>query len=334
MRWRRLALALAGVLVVLAAGAYWYMIRCEGRWDGPRLETRMRDSLPALEADLRHDVAYLSDTIGPRNTAHPVALERAEAWVRGQWQAQGYRVGAQPLEVGGETTDNLEIEIPGRRLPSQIVLVSAQYDSWPNSPGANNNASGMAVLLELSRMLRDVPLDRTLRLVAFTLQEPPYQQMGSQAYAYRSRERGERIRVMLSMDAIGIYRNEPGSQKLPWPFSLLYPDRGNFLAFIGDLRTRGRVVDATRGFQKGTTFPVEAGAVPRWVEGASWSDHESFWHEGYPAIQITDTGAFRSATHTTSADTMGLIDFVALARVTLGMVGTIRELTSVEGYTP
>jgi Zn-dependent M28 family amino/carboxypeptidase len=334
VRWRRVALALAALLVALLGGAYWYMIRCEGRWSGPRLEARMRGQLPGLEAKLRSDAAFLADSIGPRNTAHPEALERAEAWVRGRWEAQGYRVEAQPLEVGGVWTDNLGVEIPGRRLPSQIVLVSAQYDSWPDSPGANNNASGMAVLLQLSRMLRDVPLDRTLRLVAFTLQEPPYEQMGSGAYAYRSRQRGERIRVMLSMDAIGIYKHEPGSQKLPYPFSLLYPDRGDFLAFIGDLSSRSRVVDATRGFEKGTAFPVEAGSVPRWVEGASWSDHESFWHEGYRAIQITDTGAFRSATHTTSADTLGLIDFTSLARVTLGMYGAVRELTSVEGYAP
>ena len=136
---------------------------------------------------------------------------------------------------------------------------------------------------------------------------------------------------MLCMDAIGVYKNEPGTQKLPYPFSLFYPDRGNFLAFIADLGTRPYVIETTRGFKRGSSFPIEAGSVPRWVKGASWSDHASFWKYGYPGIQITDTGAFRSSSHTTSDDTMEKIDFQALARITLGMYGAILELTGSNG---
>lgn len=163
---------------------------------------------------------------------------------------------------------NLEVEIPGHSLPSEIVISSAPYDTWPDPPGANNNAGGMAVLLQLSDMLKSHQPDRTLQLIAFTTQEPPYdntEAMGSLRYARRSRERGENIRVMLSMDAIGIYKDEPGTQKLPYLFSLLYPGRGNFLAFIGDLQTRPYFVEATRGFKKGSSFPIEPGSVPRWV---------------------------------------------------------------------
>ncbi len=141
----------------------------------------------------------------------------------------------------GKECSNLEIVFPGRLRPSEIVILSAQYDTWPDSPGANNNASGMAVLLKLSEMLKNYQPDRTLRLVAFTTQEPPYDNtewMGSLRYARLSRERGENIRVILSMDAIGIYKHEPHSQKLPFPFSLFYPNRGNFLGFIADLKTR------------------------------------------------------------------------------------------------
>jgi hypothetical protein len=314
--------------------AYWYSRGCEGRWDGAPLEASRQGELVTLQALLRADVSYLADTIGPRNPAHPVSLNRAAEWIRARWQSQGYTVRDQTFLVDGTECVNLEIEIPGRERASEIVLLSAQYDTWPDSPGANNNGSGMAVLLQLSELLRNHQPDRTLRLVAFTTQEPPYdnsESMGSLRYARRSRERGENIWVMLSMDAIGIYRHEPGSQNLPFPFSLFYPDRGDFLGFITDLASRARVVEATRGFRKGSAFPIEAGSVPRWVKGARWSDHNSFWRSGYRGIQITDTGAFRSASHTTPEDTIDKIDFVALARITLGMYGSLLELTSVQG---
>jgi hypothetical protein len=183
-------------------------------------------------------------------------------------------------------------------------------------------------------MLKDHKPDRTLRLVNFVTQEPPYdntESVGSLLYARRSRERGEKIRVMLSMDSIGIYTDAPGTQTLPFPFSLLYPDRGNFLAFIADLATRPYVVEATRGFKKGSSFPIEAGSVPGWVKGAAWSDHGSFWRFGYRGIQITDTGAFRAPSHTTKDDTMEKIDFGALARITVGMYASVLALTSVNG---
>jgi hypothetical protein len=327
-------LVFAASLVALLGVAYWYMVKCEGSWEGVPLEAGMKRELSEIENLLRADVSYLSETIGPRNPAHYASLTQAAEWISERWRSQGYEVRAQAFPVEGKECANLEIEIPGRRIPSEIVIVSAQYDTWPESPGANNNASGMAVLLKLSDMLKDYEPDRTLRLVAFVTQEPPYdntESMGSMRYARRSRERGEKIRVMLSMDAIGIYKQARGTQNIPFPFSLFYPDRGNFLAFIADLGTRPYVIEATRGFKKGSSFPIEAASVPKWVKGASWSDHGSFWRFGYPGIQVTDTGAFRASSHTTSDDTMEKIDFGALARITVGMYGSILELTTLEG---
>ena len=333
---RRKSSLLAGLaLVAVSLGmAHWYMLECEGSWDGPVLEDSIKERVAALEEHIRADVSYLADTIGPRNPPHHEALERTSRWIVERWRAQGYRVGEQRFLVEGKSCRNLEIEIPGRLRPDEIVLVTAQYDTWPDSPGANNNGSGTAVLLQLSDLLKDGDLDRTLRLVAFTTQEPPYSgtdAQGSRVYAQRSFDRGEDIRVMLSMDAIGIYRHEPGSQRLPFPFRLFYPDRGDFLGFIANLSSRRYVVEATRGFKKGSSFPIQAGSVPWWVKGASWSDHASFWRLGYAGIQITDTGAFRSpATHTTELDTVDHLDFVALARITVGMYTAILELTTVE----
>jgi Zn-dependent M28 family amino/carboxypeptidase len=331
---QKVLLLIVAAVAVFLGFSYWYMVKCEGSWEGVPLEAGMESELGAIENILRADVSFLSETLGPRNPAHYASLTAAAEWIGERWKSQGYEVKRQTFLVEGKECVNLEIEIPGKRLPSEIVIVGAQYDTWPNSPGANNNASGVAVLLKLSDMLKDQQPDRTLRLVAFTTQEPPYDNsefMGSLRYAQRCRERQENIRVMLCMDAIGIYKEDPGTQKLPFPFSLFYPNRGNFLAFITDLGSRPYLPEVTRGFKKGSSFPIEAGCAPRWVKGVMWSDHASFWKYGYRAIQITDTGAFRSASHTTSDDTMEKINFGALARVTVGMYGSILELTSIGG---
>lgn len=322
-----------GAIVVFFGVSYWYMVECEGDWDGIPLEAGMAKELERIEEILLADVCFLADSIGPRNPDHHGSLVMAEKWVTERWEAQGYDVKRQEFLVKGKECANLEVEIPGRMNPSEIVIVSAQYDTWPDSPGANNNASGMVVLMMLSDLLRGYQPDRTIRLVAFTTQEPPYdntENMGSLRYAQRSKERGEDIHVILCMDAIGIYKQEPGTQNLPFPFSYIYTDRGDFLGFIGNLDSRPHVIETTRGFKKGSSFRIEAGSVPGWVKGAAWSDHSSFWKQGYPGIQITDTGAFRSASHTTSEDTKEKIDFAALSRITVGMYASVMEVASIE----
>src|SRR5512137_117772 len=324
-----LALGLAGALVF----GWWYLAKCEGHWEGEPLEAQRSAELADMERALQATVRHLSVEIGERNLrddARYEALQRAGEWIRARWEAQGYRVAEQTLVVEGRQVSNLEIEIPGRKAPSEIVVVSAQHDTLPGSPGANNNASGEAVLLQLSALLRGYAPDRTIRLVSFTTEEDPWfgtADMGSIHYARRSRERGEDIRAMMSLDSIGYFLHEPGSQRLPPPFSWIYPTRGDFLAFIGNLSSRSAVTVATRGFHEGSAFPIEAGLSPEWVEGATWSDHASFWKYGYPAIQVTDTGGFRSPFHTGPGDTPEKLDYRALARIALGMYGSILELS-------
>lgn len=331
--WLAFAFLLAGGGLV---GAIWYAVGCEGRWTGEPVEERRAADLSRMEEEIREDVRFLAVEIGERNLrddARHLALTRAGEWIRGRLAALGYRVTEQPLVVDGRKVSNLEIEIPGRKAPSEIVIVSAQHDTLPGSPGANNNASGEAVLLQLAALLRDAAPDRTIRLVSFTTEEDPWfgtPDMGSLHYARRSHERGEDIRAMMSLDSIGYYLHEPGSQRLPIPFSWIYPDRGDFLAFIGNFRSRGAVTAATRGFHKGSGFPVEAGLSPEWVDGATWSDHASFWTFGYPAIQVTDTGGFRSPFHTGPGDTPEKLDYGALARIAFGMYGSVLELSTLE----
>jgi hypothetical protein len=315
--------------------SYWYMIKCQGNWYGEPLEKQMKSDLTEIKKSLESDIDYIQ-RLGPRNSENDMnhkQLRQCEEWIRQRWESQGYVVKKHTFSFNGKVYSNLEIEIQGRIAPSEIIIVSAQYDSLPDSPGANNNGSGMAILFQLSRLLKKHTPDRTLRLLNFVNEEDPFfgtEMMGSYQYAKRAYQRQEDIKVMLSLDALGIYTDRPGSQNLPFPFSLFYPRRGNFLAFIGDFSSRKYMVETTRGFKKGSSFPIEAGVVPEWVEGAGWSDHLSFWKFGYPGIMVTDTGGFRSPSHTTKEDTMEKLNFEAMSRIVLGMYCAIVDLTRKE----
>ncbi|OGP89470.1 MAG: hypothetical protein A2157_13130 [Deltaproteobacteria bacterium RBG_16_47_11] len=307
------------------------MVKCRGEWEGESIEKQRPLELTEIRKGLERDIAYL-ENLGPRNSVNEETyrrLRQCEDWIRQRWQSQQYSVKSQTFWFEGRKHSNLEIEILGRVSPSEIIIVSAQYDTLPDSPGANNNASGVAILLALTELLKNYTSDRTLRLVNFVNEEDPFfdtEMMGSYQYAQRSRQLREDIKVMLSLDTVGIYTEKPSSQKLPFPFSLFYPRRGNFLAFIGDFSSRKHMVGATRGFKKGSSFPIEAGVIPKWVKGADWSDHSSFWKFGYPGIMVTDTGGFRSPYHTTKEDTMEKLDFESMSRIVLGIYCAMVDL--------
>jgi len=315
--------------------SYWYLIQCEGKWSGEPLEKKGEFNLSKIQEELESDLAFIQG-LGPRNSMSDknyTQLLKCEAWIEQRWKSQGYAVKKQTFSFDGREYSNLELEIRGRVSPSEIIIISAQYDTLPDSPGANNNGSGMAILFQLSHLLKMHTPDRTLRLLNFVNEEDPFfgtEKMGSFQYAKRCRQQEEDIHVMLSLDAMGIYKNEPGSQKLPFPFCIFYPDRGNFLAFIGNLRSRKYMLEVSRGFKKGSSFPIQVGVVPEWVKAADWSDHRSFWQFGYPGIMVTDTGGFRSPYHATKEDTMEKLNFEAMSRIVIGMYTCAVDLTSLQ----
>lgn len=338
MRSRRVkGVLLAWILIFIAflLFSYWYMMKCEGYWKGEPLEKRMKSELSEIKKGMESDIEYLQK-LGPRNSENDTnykQLRHCEEWIKQKWEAQGYVVKKHTYSVKGKEYSNLEIELQGRVAPSEIIIFSAQYDTLSDSPGANNNGSGMAILFQLSQLLKKHTPERTLRFLNFVNEEDPFfgtEMMGSFQYAKRSHQLRENIKVMLSMDALGIYMDKPDSQKLPFPFSMFYPNRGNFLAFIGNLRSRKYVIEATRGFKKGSSFQIQAGVGPEWAKGAGWSDHSSFWKFGYPGIMVTDTGEFRSAHHTTKEDTMEKLNFEAMARILIGMYTSALYLTSLQ----
>ena len=287
------------------------------------------DPVPPITADERliHDnlkrhVEMLAQQIGERNVWHAEALDAAALYIRNTLEDLGYEVRTQSFESGGLTVQNLEVELQGTTAPQEIIVLGAHYDSVFGTPGANDNASGVAALLEIARLLAGKSHARTLRLVAFANEEPPFfltEEMGSRVYAARSGQRGEQIKGMIALETIGYYTDQPGSQHYPFPYGLFYPDTGNFIGFVGNLSSRRLVRRALAAFRASTGFPSEGVAAPSWVMGIGWSDHWSFWQEGYPAIMITDTALFRYQHYHAATDTPEKLDYPGLARVTRGL---------------
>ena len=285
-----------------------------------------------LHDRLSHHVEELAGRIGERNVWRHDALEAAAAYLAAELGAAGYRVAEQPFMAEGRRVRNLEAEVRGVRLPEEIVIVGAHYDSVMGSPGANDNASGCAALVEIARFLSGRRPERTLRFVFFVNEEPPFFKtdlMGSVVYANRCRERNEKIVAMYSLETIGYYSNTPGSQHYPFPLGLFYPDTGNFIGVIGNLRSRNLVHQSLKAFRSTTEFPSEALVAPVPLTGVDWSDHWSFWQAGYPAVMVTDTALFRYVHYHTEQDLPHRVDYGLLARVTAGLARMVANAAGI-----
>ena len=284
------------------------------------------DEIRVFEQELQAYVHALAGEIGERNLFHYDRLVQAAEYIRLTLTDARYEVRGQTFEVEGKVCENIEAVLPGTDRPDEILVIGAHYDSVKGSPGANDNATGVAAMLALARVFAGTPFSRTVRFVAFANEEPPFSQtdhMGSLRYARRSKQLGESIVLMVSLETIGYYSDVPGSQRYPILLKLLYPSTGNFLAFVTNTEHAWWVRMALDLFRNNTAFPSEGAALPGWVTGVGWSDHWSFWKEGYPALMVTDTALFRYPAYHTAEDTPDKVDYDRLARVVAGMQGVI-----------
>ena len=283
-----------------------------------------------LRAELVAHVQKLGGEIGQRNLAHYPQLEMAARYIEHEFVQSGWKARRDGYDLQGKHCDNLEAELPGKS--PEIVLIGAHYDSVFGSPGANDNGSGVAALLALARRLAGSQNSRTLRLVAFVNEEPRYfqtSQMGSFVYAARCRERGDRIKAMISLETIGYYSNEPGSQVYPAPgLGFFYPRTGNFIGFVGNVASRVLLRDAIGEFRRHAQIRSEGGALPAMIPGVGWSDQWSFWEHGYPGIMVTDTAPFRYPHYHQASDTPDKLDYDSMTRVVAGMEKVVRRLAN------
>jgi Zn-dependent M28 family amino/carboxypeptidase len=232
-------------------------------------------------------------------------------------------------QVGDRRHANLEVALEGAALADEIVVIGAHYDTYDLTPGADDNASGVAAVLELARMMALGQPDRTVRFVFFGTEEPPYfntENMGSRAYATDAAAVGENLHVMISMETIGFFVDEPGSQHYPPPFSLFYPDRGDFIGIVGNPHSGRLTRRALQVFRETTPLPSEGATPSSLVPGAELSDHSSFWREGFRAMVITDTAPFRNPHYHRTTDTPETLDFERMARVVIGTREIVRDL--------
>lgn len=316
-------------LLLVAVMVWWLLTNMPGdsfRGELPPAD----DALTSLAVELRQDVAYLAEEIGERNIQNrPHELSAAADHIESEFAAAGYAVNSQEYEVDGCRCRNLEAEIRGSSLPEEIVIIGAHYDTVVGTPGANDNTSGVAAMLALARRFSGRTSDRTLRFVAFVNEEKPYAHtdtMGSRVYSRRCAERAEKVTAMLSLETIGYYDDTPGSQRYPRPFGLLYPSEGNFITFVGNIKSRRLVRQVVAAFRRNEKFPSEGAALPAAVYGVGFSDHWSFWQEGYPAVMVTDTAMFRYPHYHQPEDTIDKIDFDRLARVVRGLERVVTVL--------
>jgi hypothetical protein len=290
--------------------------------------------LPALAADEKVTAARLASHIRaiasrPHNVEHYEELEKAAHYIEGALKALGYEPAAQVYQVDGRAVRNLEVAIgpPGRGT----IVVGAHYDSYGDAPGANDNGTGTAAVLELARLLADLR-DKTetrIRLVLFVNEEPPYfktTDMGSHRYARMLAERREPVIGMIALETLGSFSDEPGSQKYPPPLDLLYPDKGNFIAFVATTGSRDLMQALIGSFRGHTNFPTVGGVAPGVIPGIDWSDHWSFEQFRYPAVMITDTALFRYSHYHKPSDTPDKVDVERLARITHGVERMVRDM--------
>ncbi|OGA96950.1 MAG: aminopeptidase [Betaproteobacteria bacterium RIFCSPLOWO2_12_FULL_66_14] len=314
--------ALAAAIAWLA----WYMVAMPGKSYAGGLQPLSEED-KALADRLRRHVRAIASR--EHNVWTAPALEMAAQYIERTLSEQGHAVAAQRFRYQSSEVRNIEVEIAGGASASEIIVVGAHYDSIAGATGANDNGSGVAAVLELARLMRGAQLERSVRFVAFVNEEPPFYrtgEMGSQYYARRSRERGENVVAMLSLETIGYYSDRGGSQRYPFPLGLFYPASGNFVAFVSNLGSRRLLHRALGAFRRHAEFPSEGVAAPAFIPGVDWSDHWSFWQQGYPALMVTDTALYRYPWYHSVQDTPDKIDYERLARVVTGLGGMLEEL--------
>lgn len=316
------------LLAALVPWGYLTMIRMPGdSYDG------VFKPLSEMEQELRRElethIRVLAEDIGERNVFRAGTLDQAADYIEANLVSAGYAVERQTYSVRDTECHNLIAELRGHTQPEEIVVVGAHYDSVRGSPGANDNASGVAGVLALARRMAGRPMERTVRFIAFVNEEPPFFQtgnMGSLVYAREAKARGDQIVAMISLETIGYFSDERGSQRYPPPFNLFYPSTGNFIAIIGNVRSRELVRHAVATFRDSTAFPSEGAALPGWVPGVGWSDHWSFWKQGWPAIMFTDTAPYRYPYYHRPGDRPDEIDYDRFARVVMGVQQVVESL--------
>jgi Zn-dependent M28 family amino/carboxypeptidase len=284
---------------------------------------------PPVEDRLRAHVETLAGDIGSRGLRRGAALRRTLVYLEEALDEMGYAVQRETYAVDAQEATNLWVEVRGTERADEIVVIGAHYDSVPSTPGADDNASGVAATLELARAFADRPQAQTIRFVFFGNEEPPYFQtdaMGSLVHARAMAAANLNVTSMASLEMLGYFSDEPGSQEVPLGLAGLFPDMGNFVAFVSDIPSSSVLDEAHAAFMGSSGFPAEKLAAPGTLPEAGFSDHWSFWQANFRAIMVTDTAFFRNPHYHEPTDTVDTLDYVRFGQLFPGLVGMVEAL--------
>jgi Zn-dependent M28 family amino/carboxypeptidase len=284
-----------------------------------------------IKKNLIETVTFLSERIGRRSYRDIRQLDAAADYIEGRFRSAGCPPRRQSFGFLSGTYHNIIGEVEGTRGRKEgVLIIGAHYDTDTETPGADDNASGVAALLELVRLAAESAPARTIRFCAFTLEEPPAfmtRSMGSYVYAKSVKDEAVELLGMISLEMVGFYSDREGSQYYPASFfKLFYPNRGNFIAFVGNLSSRAFTLKMKRLFKAVSTVPVESLNAVSIIPGVNFSDHRNFWKFGYPAFMITDTAFYRNPNYHSSGDRARTLDYDRMTAVVKGLFEVIRML--------
>jgi len=284
---------------------------------------------PKTLASHVHQLAYVL----PARISFEENLTPTLNWIEAQLQAfekndrKSYR---QSYQADEQTFHNIILEFgPKATANDEIIIVGAHYDTAHGYPGADDNGSGVAGLIELARLLSENSklIRQPIQLIFYTLEEPPYfrtEKMGSYIHATSLKQKNQKVKIMIALDMIGYFSDNKNSQNFPFPLlDKIYPDQGNFIAIVGNLSNMGTVRTVKHSFKTATDLPVYSFNSPSFVPGIDFSDHLNFWNMNYPAVLITDTSFNRNLAYHTEHDTADKLDYVKMASVVQAIFKTV-----------
>ncbi|MFQ5596793.1 MAG: M28 family peptidase [Nitrospiria bacterium] len=306
------------------------------------------EGLPDRLADHVH---RLAGQIGERHYKQKEAYDRAATYIAEQFLQSGYRPSFETFRIdeipllarlrsGGDAREAIEalayknIVAVKAGLGDAAIVVGAHYDTHEGTPGADDNASGIAVLLETARLLQARHLEKTVFFVAFGNEEAPFfrtSAMGSAHFLKARKAEHTRIAFMISLEMLGYYTDVPKSQAYPPLLRFFYPDRGNFIAVVGNLASNRFARKIKQSFEEKAGLPAEALSAPRWVPGVDFSDQLHFWKAGIPAVMVTDTAFYRNPYYHTAKDLPQTLNFNKMAEVTKGIVFALLRIDKETG---
>lgn len=296
----------------------------------PTSATALTPEETEISENLKIGCEELAHLIGQRNTIRMQGLDRCREFIVRRLARSNLRPKETAFTSRGEHSVNLEFEIEGTTSKDEFLVIGAHYDTASYSPGADDNASGVAMLLEIARLAGTRSHDRTIQFLFFDRGSERFagtDDTGSFAWAAEAKKQNKKIAAMISLDSVGMYLDEPGSQGGPFPLNLCYPDLGNFVFFASDFGSRQLVQGCVQNFRTQGGFPCEGITLPGFLPGLSHSDHYPFGEHDWPSMVVTDTGPYRNTEQGEMTDTFDRLNFDRMALVTTRLVKVIERLS-------